>query len=150
MTVITERDARHGKYLVFKDPKLEVKIRSINATEDWLDECLKVDEALADCEANPEDREKRKTYNHALYDCFFAYDPDINRADFEDKVTAAQIVEAFRVMREQFDPFVQTQKRKEKEREQQLTESLRVIEALPKEIADKLPELIEKEGGLKL
>lgn len=150
MSVITERDARHGKFKIFDDPEMTVNIRSINSTEEWLDECAKVDEAWEKASAEGGTREDQKAYTKALYDTFFAYDESVNREAIEDKVTAAQIVEAFRVMREEFDPFVQTQKKKQEERDRQLTESLRVIEHLPKEVIEKLPDIIQQEGGLKL
>jgi hypothetical protein len=147
MTVITERDARHGMFLVFKDPEMKVKIRSMNDTETWLDECEKIDEAWAAAETGG--RAEHKAYTKILYDCFLSYDGSIDRDKIEGKVTAAQVVEAVRVMREEFDPFVQTQKQKQKDLEKQQADGLEMLRLMPKEVAAEAMKGI-KDGTLKL
>ena len=107
MDKVTEKEARHGKFEVFKletGKSIKAKIRSMNDTEDWLDDADKV-LALG---VGANGRASQRAYNEALADCVFGYDPEIQeqRDELERQITPDKLYLSFESMRYRLDPFL--------------------------------------------
>jgi len=89
-------------------------ILPINKADLWLDKAEKLDELEADIRLAATEplalKTAKRKFTKALYKCVFDYNPAaLPRAELEDKVSPAQMVDAFARLRELTDPFVQAQ-----------------------------------------
>ena len=137
MDEVTEREARHGKFVLFpkKDGRkaITVKIRTMNETEDWLDQAHEVEKMGA----NANGRESQRAYNEALADCVFSYDDSIDRGELELLVTRDELFEGFRTLRYRLDPFLSMQKKRDDENLKQLETTRAVLSVMPPEMQAK-------------
>ena len=125
---VSEKEARQGTFVLFKvsGKAIKAKIRSMNDTEDWLDEAARVEELGANCNG----RESQRKYNEALKDCVFSYDEELPRDELELQLTGADIFDAFEKLRVSTDPFLSRQSCEDKKRLLQLEESRLVLSAM--------------------
>ena len=139
---VSEKEARQGTFVLFKvgGKYIKAKIRSLNDTEDWLDEAAKVEEMAAKCNG----RESQREYNQALADCVFGYDEDLPRADLEVQLTGEQLYEAFEMMRYRFNPFLSRKKKNDEKKSKDLEEGMAILGNLSPEMQGRALTMIDE------
>lgn len=141
MGKVTEKEARHGTFELFRvaGKSVKAKIRTMNDNEDWLDEAEKVI-ALGDaCNG----RASQRKYNEALVDCVFSYDESIDRDEYEAQITAVEVYDAFETIRVSTDLFLSMKLKKDAENLKQLEQTRDVLSVMPQAMQENVMKLME-------